>query len=155
MKSGYSWSELVEMAIQVEKTGEKFYRDSAARSEGRSTEFFKELADAERVHAEIFYSLLPDGFVEGSKGIDAEEAKEYIGAIVGQGLLGYLRGSDATSFDSAREILEFALGFEKESVGFYTSLKDHVTDASGPVVERIIAEEKKHIERIEAMLASL
>ena len=155
MKSGYSWSELVEMAIQVEKAGEKFYREAAARSEGRPSEFYRELADAERAHAEIFYSLLPDGFVEGTKGMDPEEALAYIGAVVGAGLLKYLKDADAASFESARDVLEFALGFEEESVGFYESMRDHVTDASGPVVERIIDEEKKHISRIEAMLASL
>ena len=113
MKSGYSWSELVEMAIQVEKAGEKFYREAAARSEGRPSEFYRELADAERAHAEIFYSLLPDGFVEGTKGMDPEEAQAYIGAVVGAGLLKYLKDANTASFDSARDVLEFALGVEE------------------------------------------
>jgi rubrerythrin len=155
MKSGYSWSELVEMAIQVEKAGEKFYRSAAGKNEGRSADLFRELADAERVHAEIFSSLLPEGFAEGTKGIDAEEAKDYIGAVVGDALLKYLEGSEAASLGSGKDILEFALGFEKESLNFYASLRDYVTDATGPVIERIIAEENKHIARIQGMLADL
>lgn len=155
MKSGYSWSELVEMAIQVEKTGERFYRDSAANADGRSAELFRELADAERSHAEIFYSLLPDRFVEGSRGIDSEEFMPYIEAIVGKGLLGYLKRCDSACFGPPRDILEFALGFEEESVKFYESVREQVTDATGPAVERVLAEEKNHIEKIRAMISDL
>jgi len=153
LKSGYSWSELVDMAIQVEKVGEKFYRNSAASSDGRSAEVFRELADAERSHAEIFFNLLPDGFVEGSKGIDSEESQPYIEAIVGRGLLGYLKRCDSACFGSPMEVLKFALGFEEESVRFYQNLREQVSDATGPAVERVIAEERGHIERIKAMIA--
>ncbi len=157
MKSGYAWTELIEAAIQVEKAGEEFYRKAADTVEGDVRESLRELAEAERRHAEIFLSLLPKGFGEGTKGISPEEAQPYIESLVNQTLLTYLnRCKEITrELRSITQILDFALGFEEESVRYYESLKEHVTTAAGPVVERVIAEERKHIDSIKAMMAAV
>ena len=155
MDSGYSWTELVEMAIQVEKAGESYYRRAAAEMDGEMRSILRSLADAEREHAEVFHSLLPEGFGEGTKGISAEEAMPYVKQLVGASLLGYL--ADCRNIDGQmgepREILEFALGFERETVKFYASLRDQVTKPG--VVDRVISEERKHIDRIRKMIESL
>ncbi len=157
MKSGYSWTELVGMAIEIERSGEKFYRGAAKKVGGGRADSFRSLADAERRHAEIFHSLLPKGVGEGTKGISPDEAGPYLEALVSQALLGYLRECEHPTKDLAtpKEILEFALGFEDETIKFYQSLEEHVTGAAGPVLGKVIAEEKRHREQIGAMLTSL
>ncbi len=155
MASGFSWNELVEMAIQVEKAGEGYYRRAAAETEGELSATLKALADAERQHGEVFHSLLPKGFGEGTKGIAPEEAEPYVKEFVGANLLQYLADCRdiARRVGEPREILEFALGFEEESIKFYTSLRAQATKTK--VVERIIAEERKHLETVRAMLESV
>jgi rubrerythrin len=156
LKSGYSWTELVEIAIEVERAGEEFYRGASRSRDGPERESLLALADAERRHAEVFHSLLPKGVGEGTKGISARESRPYIEAIVGETLLGYLKEcrEPGTCLGSLSEILEFALGFEEESVTFYKSMLGHVTSAAGPTVGKVIEEEKRHIETIRSMMAS-
>ena len=155
MDSGYSWTELVEMAIQVEKAGESFYRRAAAEMDGEMQSILRSLADAEREHAEVFHSLLPEGLGEGTKGISPEEARPYVKQLVGTGLLGYLAACQdvGKQMGEPMKILEFALGFERETVRFYASIREHATKPG--VVDKVISEERKHIERIRKMIESL
>jgi rubrerythrin len=155
MASGYSWNELVEMAIQVEKAGEGYYRRAAAETEGELRATLKALADAERQHGEVFHSLLPEGFGEGTKGIPPGEAEPYVKQFVGANLLRYLEDCRDINrqLGEAREILEFAVGFEEESIRFYTSLCGQSTKPE--VVDKIIDEERKHLKTVRKMLDSL
>jgi rubrerythrin len=49
--------------------------------------------------------------------------------------------------------LQGALGFEKETLLFFHELKGVVGGAGQQTVERIVQEEKRHIQRLSAMLA--
>ena len=87
MEFKYSLRDLVEMAIQIEIGGEKFYRNAADRNHVlRDTFLF--LAEEERRHANIFQSLICSQLEE--PGIDVEEAIPYIRAIIDSGVLRYL-----------------------------------------------------------------
>jgi rubrerythrin len=58
--------------------------------------------------------------------------------------------------ESARDVLRTAIGFEKDSIVFYTGLKECVSRKAGKdKVEAIIAEEMGHISAITRMLAEL
>ncbi len=156
MKAGYNWAEVVEMSIRIERSGESFYTNAAGLVDGQKTrDVLRALAQDERRHAEIFSSLMPRGFGEGTKGIKSEEAAPYLDVVVSQSLLRYLKEADGTGFGSPREVLEFALGFERDTVQFYESLMQYLTGAAEPAVQRIISEEKGHIARIEELRRSL
>ena len=61
-----------------------------------------------------------------------------------------------TGRKTAWDILRMAIGFEKDSVVFYTVLKECVSRKAGKdKVEAIIAEEISHIRKITRMLAAL
>ncbi len=143
----YSLKDLVEMAIQIEIGGEKFYRYAADRNEVLR-DVFLFLADEEKRHAAIFQSLI--GPQQEELGIDVVEAIPYIRAIVDSGALRYLseRAEFPGKMGSVSEALEFALGLEKESLLFYYQLLERIGENRRPVVEKIIGEEKKHIEKI-------
>lgn len=154
MSPGYTWSQLVEMSIEVERKGEAFYREAVGGAkEERVRTLLQALARDERRHAEMFRSLLPER--EETKGILPEESQPYIESIVRMSLQSYLSRAGEVAKGSATEVLDFALGFEKETLLFYYSLRDYIARSALPTIERIISEEKTHIQRIAALRGSL
>jgi len=142
------------MAVQIEIGGEKFYRYAADRNQVlRDTFLF--LAEEERRHASIFQGLIDSQREE--PGIDVEEAIPYIRAIIDSGVLRYLseRVDLSVKMGSVSEALEFALGFEKESLLFYYQLFERIGAKRRPTVEKIIGEEKRHIEKILSLRQSI
>lgn len=143
----YSLRDLVEMAIQIEIGGEKFYRYAADRKEALR-DVFLFLAEEEKRHARTFQNLISEQ--QEAPGIDVVEAIPYIRAIIYSGVLRYLseREEFPEKTGSVSEALEFALGLEKESLLFYYQLLERIGENRKPTVEKIIGEEKKHIEKI-------
>jgi rubrerythrin len=41
-----------------------------------------------------------------------------------------------------------AIGFEKETLLFFYDLRERIPDADRAVVEKVIAEEKRHVQRL-------
>ena len=60
--------------------------------------------------------------------------------------------SMAEQVTDAKEALQMAIGFEKETMLFYYDLRDKVSDADKPVIDRIIAEERTHVQRLSGLL---
>lgn len=156
MKSGYSWTELVEISLSIEEAGEKFYTTAAHESgSDQVKEVLSLLADDERRHGKVFQDLLPDK--EETKGIGMEESMPYIQALVDTGIGRYL-DQDALEGDAGRGLestLDFALGFEKETILFYQSLSDLAAENAGSILDQIISEEKGHVRRIHGLQEEL
>ena len=58
--------------------------------------------------------------------------------------------------DTYREILEMAVGLEKDSVVFYVAIKDSVPESLGEAnIDQIIQEEMAHIVLLSRVLSSL
>jgi len=150
----YSPRDLVEMAVQIEIGGEKFYRYTADKNETLRGAFLF-LAEEERRHANTFQSLISTQ--QEDTGIDVVEAIPYIRAIVDSGALRYLfeRAEFPEKMGNVSEVLEFALGLEKESLLFYYHLLERIGGNRKPTVEKIIGEEKKHIEKIMGLRQSI
>lgn len=143
----YSLRDLIEMAVQIENGGERFYRYAADRNE-MLRGIFLFLAGEEKRHAALFQSLISVQYEEPS--IDTVEAIPYIRAIIDSGVLRYLfeRTEFPEKMGSVSETLELALGLEKESLLFYYQLVERIREKGKLIVEKIIGEEKKHIEKI-------
>lgn len=155
MSPGYTRSELIEMAVQVERAGEKFYRGSASKVQGAAAkDLLGSLANDERRHAQVFLQLLAKGAREETRGITPEEARPYIESLVATSVLKYLVEGKVPSLVTTGDILDFALGFEKETLLFYYSIRDYLSSAAVTVVDRVILEEKDHVQRISALKAS-
>jgi len=156
LKGGYSWTELVEISIGIEKKGERFYRAAADDfDQGDIREVLGGLSEDERRHAEVFRGLLPER--EETRGIGIDEAMPYIEALVSSGVGSYLETDDlrADGGETLEQVLDFALGFEKETILFYHSLRDLVVGEAESALDGILAEERKHIERINALRSRL
>lgn len=155
----YSALEVVEMAVQTEKAGHRFYRELAESSTDRKVrELFAFLAAEEEKHVRAFEAIgrtvrtTPE-----TQPYDWEEATLYLKAITDSR---YFLGSDkalslareATTTDAA---LDSALGFEKETLLFYLELLEMVGADARAAVAALVGQEKNHIRRLQELRDSL
>ncbi|HXY61861.1 MAG TPA: ferritin family protein [Nitrospirota bacterium] len=155
----YSIDEIMEMAIQTEKLGFKFYSTIAEKfkkDEGL-VRLFTTLADKEKVHEKTFTDLKVS--VEKS-GIDVEpvqweEVSNYMRAFVeSEFFLG--KGKALPTMDHIKTVadaVKFAIGFEKETLLYFMELKSIVKEKD--VIEEVINEEKSHVRWLDAYRAGL
>ena len=148
--AGYTVAELVEISVKIEEQGQSFYSAAAETIEDKSAkEVLLQLAQDEKRHSRIFQSLLPNG-----TGVLPEEAAPYIKGLVETSVLKYLRASeDHLATDSPVQLLEFALGFEKETLLFYFSIREFMDRRGQTVLRKIIGEEESHVRRILEMIS--
>lgn len=159
MPMPFNADEIFEMAQQIERNGGKFYR-TAAKKISALKETFLGLANMEDEHLKTFTDMR-------SKLTEAEK-EPLVFDPDGQAQM-YLRimASDHV-FDvkanpaklltgkKAKDILRIAIGLEKDSIVFYSALKESVSRKAGKdKVEAIIAEEMSHIVILGDKLASL
>lgn len=141
----FSVREAVEMALRTEMLGYEFYTRTADKfkESGELRELFTRLAGMERKHEEVFRGLLSGIQDEEPEGW--EEAGNYFRAMMeSEFFLG--REKSLPSLSQAPTVLEavnFAIGFEKETLLFFVGLKQAVREKD--VVEEIIKEEASHI----------
>lgn len=141
----FSVREAVEMALRTEKLGYEFYTRMADtfREKSELRDLFVKLAGMERRHEEVFRGLLSSVQEEETEGW--EEAGNYFRAMMeSEFFLGREKSLPSLSRAStALEALNFAIGFEKETLLFFVGLKQAVREKD--VVEEIIREEAGHI----------
>jgi rubrerythrin len=155
----FNADEVLKIAEQIERNGMAFYETAAERFEGDAKQTLLRLADMERTHVQIFAAMrkeLPD---EGYKGIDPEgESGRYLAAFADGQIFAPKADSSAllAPGKTERDILEIAIGLEKDSVVFYVAIKDTVPDTLGEdKIDWIIQEEMAHIVLLSRTLASL
>ena len=67
--------------------------------------------------------------------------------------LGHIQDlAEAERVKDEKEALRMATGFEKETLPFFYGCRDSVYGADKPFIDKIVAEEKSHIQRLVGML---
>ena len=149
--------ELIEIAIRLEERGEVFYTVAAEKATGDSVRaLFEDLAEQERHHRRAFQRMGRD-VVELALSQDQwDQFQAYAGALLRQSFFDRPEGalSRAVGTIDEEEALQAALEFEKETLLFFYELRGAVRGPGQRVVERIVQEEKRHIQRLAAMLAT-
>ena len=141
----FSLREVIEQAIQTEKTGNEFYTAMAKKfhENNQLKKLFETLAAQEIKHEQVFTALknkIKDGAPEGW-----DEVSLYLKAIVdSEFFLGKDKSLAAVrNVNSSAEAIKFALGFERETLLYYYGLRDMIQEKK--VIDEIIKEEKSHI----------
>ena len=143
----FSIREIFDLAIRIEKNGERFYRDAMEKTSNPSLKSLLEwLADQEVEHENWF--LERKKMLE-TKGNDFE--LEEMGSSILQGILGdqsfSLREADLSKIDSVEALIQLAVEFEKDSILFYEMITSLIVDdETSERLNEIIAEENRHIE---------
>lgn len=144
--------EVLEIAQQIERNGAKFYRRAAQLFEGESVqELFLDLARWEETHIRIFADM-KDALSEQSwengdfepRRLDLPDAQVMAGlAVFG------IRPNPADELaggEDASDVLKMAIRKEKDSIVYYTGLKDFVPSHTHRAkIDEVIAEEMRHV----------
>ncbi len=144
-------SELLELAILIERNGEEFY-SSLTESAGhqKAKDVFAYLAGEERKHLGIFQNLLqPLEKYESAESYPGEY-EGYMKAIadshvfIKQDAGKELARRAATPLDA----VEMAVSFEKDTILFFQAMGRFIPDDERETVGQLIDEERQHIVRL-------
>ena len=148
----FSADEIFELAEQIERNGADFYRKGAkCVSDIKLQNMLKELANMEIEHEKTFAAMRAE-FTDNERSPAIFDPNDEVGL--------YLRAmADGRVFDiktdlcqqitpqaTSRDILNTALGLEKDSIIYYLGLEEYVPSISGKdKVRSIIKQEMGHI----------
>ncbi|MDY7041812.1 MAG: ferritin family protein [Chloroflexota bacterium] len=149
-------TDVVELAMQLEKSGEAFYRAVAQKTESpQIRSLFEDLADQEVKHYAVFAELSHK--VRAKPLMTDDEWDQYMAYLNATVQSAFFEGPDkalaaAEVVMDEKEAVRMAVGFEKETLLFFYDLRDAVPAADRPFIEKVVAEEKSHIRRLAGML---
>lgn len=140
----------IKTAIKAESLGVAFYADLAKKyaDDPELNEMFKLLARDEVEHKKQFEEIL--SAAEGSNITPNEIDIEFLNGIDISSYFAGMEKVDTTLTPS--QILQSAFNFEKESVLYYTTIRDII--GKNPQLDEIIKIEKLHMNQLMKVLAS-
>jgi rubrerythrin len=156
MNEPFTIQEIVEIAIEIEKNGEIFYR---ALSESSSTatlrDLFKYLSGEEKKHKIRFEEILKSvGGYQISEIYYADEYMGYMKALADEQVFkkGVSAIDVAKSVKSPKDAIEIAIDFEKDSIIFLHEMQDIINEDEKDTVKKLLNEERDHIRRLSAFV---
>ncbi|MHA1278010.1 MAG: ferritin-like domain-containing protein [Candidatus Helarchaeota archaeon] len=152
----FTADEILQMAIEIERTGAAFYRSAAENiSDSDNKKLLVQLAEMEDDHEKTFQSMKAD-LTKAEKTqttFDPEnESAQYLRALADTKVF-YQKEIDLSSM---KEIMKAAITAEKDSIVFYLGMKDLVPAKLGQAkIDNIIQEEMGHIRLLSKVLLSI
>lgn len=144
----FSGGQVTDLAIRIERNGQAFYeaaRETAQSEEARKV--FEYLVGEEKKHLETFEGLLKD--IELTRPAEQYEGEwdAYLAAAAEE----HVFNEDALTkeiidgISGQKDAIQFAIGFEKDSILLFYELGELVAGKNKEVVDRIVREEKEHL----------
>ncbi|MDH5185439.1 MAG: ferritin family protein [bacterium] len=155
----YSAVEVIEMAIKTEEAGKTFYGGVAKNTDNaKLKELFAFLAGEEEKHKQVFsdlYQTIKES--PASVPYDWAEMSLYLKAITDSK---FFLGKDKAinlvkEAKTPEQALDFALGFERDTMLFYTEIMTIVSEKNRDLIAKIVAQEKSHIRQLQALKEGL
>ncbi|MBN1525865.1 MAG: ferritin family protein [Spirochaetales bacterium] len=156
----FNAEEIFDIAVQIEKNGNVFYTKAAQKvDDAELKKQFAMLAEMEMEHVHTFSALRDELKAAGTDDYaGSEEAQAYLKA--------YARGhvfslqADVEKLigglNTGEEILHTAIGAERDSIAFYSGMKNMVPDEAGKQkIDHIISEEMGHVALLSGILEDL
>mgnify|MGYP003573592590 CR=1 FL=1 len=152
MSITFSADEIFEMAEDVERQAALFYREAAEKSQDKQIrEFLLDMAAMEEGHDTIFADMRKTLSSQAKQPLTFDpdnQAGQYLLAMAeAHGTEGKVSENfKLTGNESITEIINIGVNAERNSVCFYTGLKELVPSAAGKEqVDEIIKEELSHV----------
>lgn len=141
--------EIYQVGVEIERNGRAFYQAAArATPDAGVKALCEKLANWEAKHVELFEELrrkLPTEASAGGAFDPADEERQYLKATADGHV--FLKNKDVGELvagcTSPAALLDLAIQFEKDSVVFYSAMKQLLPRAPG--IEALIDEELRHI----------
>jgi rubrerythrin len=144
--------EVFEIAEKIERNGAKFYRSAAELfDDSRARNLFAKLAEWEVAHEQVFANMRKELFAQGPETRTFEAENDVVfdaQSMAGLAVFGNRINPSAelTGKESITDILKSAIEKEKDTIIFYTGLKDFVSAEAGKdKIADIIKEEMHHV----------
>ena len=144
--------EIFEIAEKIERNGAKFYRSAAELfNDSRAHNMFLQLAEWEKAHEQFFAGMRKDLFAQGPEMRTFEAENDVVfdaQSMAGLAVFGNRMDPavELTGKESITDILKCAIEKEKDTIIFYTGLKDFVSARAGKdKIADIIKEEMHHV----------
>ena len=150
----FTAQDILDIAIRLEKNGEKTYRDARLHISGDALKtLLAWIAQEEHNHARWFTEL-KNRLTQGEDHhLMAELSRALVEDVI-QGQAFSLEEVDFKTMDSPDKMLRTFIGFEDDTIAFYEVLKTFIDEtAIAAQLEQIILEEKKHMATFQEMLA--
>ena len=149
----FSITDIIDLAIQIEKNGEKVYRSAhQVISDPSLTSLLQWLADEEAEHAQWFSEMrrtIKDTFDDPKV---AEMGKRLLQEALGDQIFS-LKDVDFSRVDHIENLLETAIEFERDTVLFYEMMGSFIENkVTAAHLNVIIEEENRHIQILEKTL---
>ena len=148
----FSITEIIEIAVQLEKNAGKVYREAIGRSKNKELDdLLLQMANEELEHADWFIALRDN--IEKSQ--DRPRVKEMDASLIDD-LIGKqtfsLADVDFSKIKNSKHLIDIFIEFEKDTILFYEMLKTFIVDEKTiDHLEKIIQEESSHIEKLEEL----
>lgn len=149
----FSAYEILDIAIKLEKNGEKVYREAMDQTGDLSLkELLKWMADEEVKHAEWFSELKSEVELNENHHLIREMSEDLVSEFVGEQSFS-LKDVDFSAIKGTRELIEVFIEFERDTVLFYEMLESFIIDEeTGEKLNRILEEENDHISKLQERL---
>lgn len=162
MSITFNADEVFEMAEAIERNGATFYREAATKASSQKIkDLFLTMAVMEDAHLKTFQEMRQGlrGQEKGETAFDPDgEASMYLQTMAdSKGSEGMKNPTEKlTGNESEEELLNIAIGAEKNSVLYYVGLRELVSAKAGKdKVEAIIKEEVRHVADLRRQLSQL
>lgn len=149
----FTIGEIIDLAIRIERNGEKIYRKAGNESSSPALASLLEwLADQEIEHEKWFLQLKE----ELETDVEVPQLEE-MGKGILRGVLGdqafSMNDVDFSRVEDINDLLLRSLEFEKDTILFYEMLGKFIDDVeTNRQLARIIEEEQRHVELLEGFL---
>jgi len=154
----FSPGELINIAIGIERSGITFYDIMARTTDNEmAREIFEEFVTMEREHLNLFQDILREVGNDQPPKTSTPEYSGYLQALIDDAVFtnDAIMSEMVTQADSDIKALEVGISAEKDSILFYHELKVIMPRHTIPALDRIIAEEKSHLQQLTAIKKKL
>ncbi len=152
----FSGSELLEIAMGIERNGMAFYQALADKTGNRNVkDVYNHLAGEEKKHLDTFRGMSDSlGQVKPPETY-TEEYILYLKALVDSAVFSNVAEAQQKAGKVLNEIeaIDTGIRAEKDSILFYTELQDLVRERDRKVVLSILDEEKNHLRQLSELKA--
>jgi len=152
----FTFKDIIALAVQIENNGEEIYRRAMQRNASPElSDLLSWIADEEARHGEWFEAL---GRRAAPAAVDG--AMEKMGRIMLRSTVEEQSFSldefDLSRTADAERVLTQSIEFEEDTVAFYQMMLPFLQDPEAiDALNRIIEEERRHIEQLQKMRAAL
>ena len=150
----FSPAELINIAIGIERSGITFYDIMARTTDNEmARDVFQEFVEMEREHLNTFQDMLSAIGDEPPAVTGSAEYAGYLQALIDDAVFtnDSIMSEAVSQADNDMKALEVGISAEKDSILFYLSVKDILPARALPALDRIISEERSHLQQLTAI----